>query len=88
MNHIDDAKRSTVTFDFESLMNTLADMRDETVRVINETNENPHCINPRGQKIAWFYSQIGAYELAYQMGWITHSELRAFCTELHAIAQY
>lgn len=65
----------------DKLLETLEFMKDETLRCIK--NSTTH-----DAKVAWYYSQIGAYELAQQMGWITDAERQRYVDELCEQAQY
>lgn len=80
MNPITDAKRSTITFNFDDLSKTLARMRDESIRYVKDPYSS------HDGRVAWFYCQLGAYDLAHDMGWITDAELRAFYDEMFTLA--
>ena len=73
-------EHTTVTFDFERLMNCLGAMRDESVRAVN----NPYATHD--SRLAWYYCQLGAYDLAYQVGWISSDEHRRLYDELKHLA--
>lgn len=66
-----------ITFESETLVRTLGAMRDEAAREMNRSDARPE------SKRAWYYSQVGAYELAQQMGWITDAERRQLVQELN-----
>lgn len=68
-----------ITFDRSDLMKTLEVMRDESVRGVNE-GRTPN------SRLAWYYCQLGAYDLAYQMGWIDSNEHRRLYDEMKRLA--
>lgn len=71
----------TITFEREALEKALTAMRDEVAREMVRPDASPD------SKRAWYYSQVGAYELAQQMGWITDAERQRLVWELDSLSQ-
>ena len=72
--------KPTVTFEIEKLMEAMARMRDETVYHVKSSNADHDC------RLAWYYCQLGVYDLAREMGWITEAEREWFYAELERLA--
>ena len=67
-----------ITITRTQAMEALQNMREEAVREARRAEESGN----RSVKIAWLYSQIGAYEFAQQLGLLTNKERQTLTESL------
>ena len=80
MNNTTNSLHGTITFKIEDLMYHLALAREDAIRSCKSSTADDAC------RRAWHYSTLGAYDLAYDMGWITNAERQWFYDELDRLA--